>query len=185
MFIFVNCSYPYQHKTFSEQHNSNNRPQYDNHTKQGTMNRLIGAKMERGTTMYLRNIRIDDENDDQIFRMIKDHCNYSNVRIMSYKVIRNRYANDCVGCKIVIPLSQEHIVMRPEFWPCEVECRRWEIRQSKQRYNYEYEENYTQKGNRYVNNDESYKRNNESYKRNNAIRQKFKYHFYMSFYFCM
>ena len=76
--------------------------------------------------MYLQNIMVEDESDEDIFNMIRAHARFNHLRIMSHKVIRNKYVWDVVGCKIVVPASQEHVALNPGFWPCDIVCRRWE-----------------------------------------------------------
>jgi hypothetical protein len=88
--------------------------------------RLRGIKQEQGSHMYLQNIMVDDDSDEDIFNMIRVHARQNNLRIMSHKVIRNKYVWDVVGCKIVVPTSQEHMALNPGFWPCDILCRRWE-----------------------------------------------------------
>ena len=76
--------------------------------------------------MYLRGIMVENESDEEIFEMIRTHARSNNVRIMSHKVIRHNYVWDVVGCKIVVPASQQHMVLTPGFWPQEIECMDWE-----------------------------------------------------------
>ena len=88
--------------------------------------RLHGATTEQGSHIYLHNILVEDENDEEIFSMIREYAKDNNLRIMSHKVIRNKYTYDVVGCKIVVPASQEKVALNASFWPSNIESRRWE-----------------------------------------------------------
>ena len=53
------------------------------------------------------------------------------MRIMYVNIVRNRYCQDAVGCKIRIPTSQFDLATSIETWPDDVECRKWERRAAK------------------------------------------------------
>jgi len=88
---------------------------------------LRGIREEKSCTLYVKNINVDEEErDEDIGHIVKDYAKQRNIRVMSTKVIRNKYVQDVVGCKLVIPQSQEHFVLAAEFWPHGITCRRWE-----------------------------------------------------------
>jgi hypothetical protein len=87
---------------------------------------LTGVQQERGTFLYLENIKVDDESFKQVGKMVKEYAITKGIRVMSNRVIKNRYCHDSVGCKVLVPESQEHIALNPDTWPSQVSCRRWE-----------------------------------------------------------
>ena len=87
---------------------------------------LRGMKQERGSTLYVKNIAVEDETDEEIGQMVKEHCKEHGIRVTYYRVMRYRAASDVVGCRIVVPQSQEHLALSPHIWPANVEVRRWE-----------------------------------------------------------
>ena len=109
---------------------------------------LKGIKQEKGCFLYLSqiNIEIGDTNHD-ICDMIRCHSSFIDLRIMSVKVIRNRYCDYVVGCRIKVPEAQEQIALNEESWPDEVSCRRWEMYPEKfqqQRQDQGYDKQYDQ-----------------------------------------
>jgi hypothetical protein len=104
------------------------------------------VKQEKGSALYVQNIGVEEESDEDIGQMIKDYAREQGMRVMKYKVIRYRACYDTVGCRIIVPESQEHIALDPQSWPSEVTCRRWEYRESwyrkkENRYNNRYNHN--------------------------------------------
>ena len=90
---------------------------------------LRGVKRERGITMYLSGIEVDDESDEDIVHMIKEHAKDKGLRVMGHTIIRTWRYPYVVGCKIVIPENQEYISLNPDTWPADVSCRKWEKQQ--------------------------------------------------------
>jgi len=87
---------------------------------------LRGCKPEKLATLYLENIqKSDDDNNQDILHAVKAHGRANGVRIVSAYTVRNRFCQDVVGCKIVIPVSQADKVMTPGFWAEEITCREW------------------------------------------------------------
>ena len=130
--------------------------------KQNTYRRpLRGVKQEKGSALYLQNIGVEDESDEDIGQMIKEYVREKGMRIMKYKVIRYRACYDTVGCRIIVPESQEHMALDPQSWPSEVKCRRWESPESW----------YKNKPNRYngghYDNDNGYDRFEDKYEESN------------------
>jgi len=106
--------------------------------------RIRGIKQEKGVALYLENIAVDEANHDEICKNVKIYAKNKGIRIMTIKAIRNRYCEDVIGCKIMVPESHEHIALNLETWPQSVHCRRWEQKPRRQgRYNErEYTDNY-------------------------------------------
>ena len=68
---------------------------------------LKGQKPVKSKMLYVRNIRREDEqNDDEIIKMVKLHAKYYGVRVVSARIIRNRYDDDIVACKITVTDSE-------------------------------------------------------------------------------
>ena len=101
-------------------------PQEYARASQPTTHKLRGMKPEKGVALYLKNINIGWETDEEIGNMVKDHAKRHAIRIMSYKVMRYRACNDVVGCRIFVPQSMEQLALDPKMWPSEIDCRRWE-----------------------------------------------------------
>ena len=60
--------------------------------------------------------------------MVKQYGCHKDVRIMSARVVHNRFDDDIVGCKITVPEADVESVTSRAFWPAEVECRLWTVR---------------------------------------------------------
>ena len=81
----------------------------------------------RNPALYVTGIAVDCESDEEIGEKVKEHLRLNCVRVMKFKVIRLRAVHDVVGCRIIVPQSQEHIPLNPEIWPDQyIKCRRWE-----------------------------------------------------------
>ena len=87
---------------------------------------LRGVKSEKGTPIYVKNIAVDGESDYEIASVVQDHCKEIGLRVMSHRIIKYRGVYDVVGCRIVVPQSQEYMALDYKNWPDEVEVRRWE-----------------------------------------------------------
>ena len=87
---------------------------------------ISGLKREPNTLMYVRNIVVNDRSDDEICRDMKLFGKSIGLRIMYTAIVRNRYCEDVVGCKIRIPTSQIDEATDIATWPDDIECRKWE-----------------------------------------------------------
>ncbi|CAH1803237.1 unnamed protein product [Owenia fusiformis] len=87
---------------------------------------LTGLKFERTKTVYVSNIRMDfnDEDDDVIDR-VKSHATSINLNIIKIVVVHNRFNRYRVGCKMDIPESGLDDALDSENWPHPIECRVW------------------------------------------------------------
>jgi len=116
---------------------------------------LKGVKQEKGVSLYLANIAVDEDSIDVICCKVKQYANQRGIRVMNIKAIRNHFCEDVIGCRITVPESHEHIALGENTWPHSVCCRKWEQRPSRNsRYN-RYE-NYTSH-NSYENDNSFYK----------------------------
>ena len=100
---------------------------YQRHVTRTSQPGLRGQRQEQGSALYVSGIAVDNESDDEVGEMVKDHLRQSGVRVMKFKIIRLRAVHDVVGCRIIVPQSQEHIPLNPDIWPDQyVKCRRGE-----------------------------------------------------------
>ena len=95
---------------------------------------ITGLKREPSTLMYVRNIAVNDRSDDDVCRDIKIFGKMVGLRVMYAGIVKNRYCQDVVGCKIRIPVCQIEKATDIQTWPDDVECRKWEKR-AQQGYN--------------------------------------------------
>ncbi len=110
-----------QYRKDMQQHNG----RYNN--KSSSETRMFrGAKREKGTNMYISGIEVDDETDEDIYLMIKDHAKQQGIRIMGHHIIRTKKYPYIVGCKIFMPENQQYIALNPDSWPEDIQCRKWE-----------------------------------------------------------
>lgn len=99
---------------------------------------LAGAKYEVAEWMYVTNISMSlDDTEEDICRRIKQYAGNEGIRVMSARVIKNRYCDDVVGCKISVPQRQSDSLLYDDFWPSNIGCRKWSGR--KQRDNKEWD----------------------------------------------
>jgi len=96
-------------------------------TRSNLASRLRGVRKEEPCSLYLKNIYVDEnDSDETIGNIVKDFAKNQHIRIMNIKVIRYKAVQDVVGCRIVIPLTQEKIACAAKCWPDNVTCRLWE-----------------------------------------------------------
>ena len=87
----------------------------------------MGRSPVKSTFLYVKNIYQEEgTTDDDIIKQVKSHCSYYGIRVMSARVIKNRFVDDVVGCKITVPEDQAHLCLRNHFWPKPIECREWQ-----------------------------------------------------------
>lgn len=87
---------------------------------------LTGQRPEEAATMYLENIRKDDDcSKDDIVQMVKEHARNNGLRIMSAWIVLNKVCHDVVGCRITIPVRSMDKAVSEGFWPDGIHCRRW------------------------------------------------------------
>ena len=88
--------------------------------------KLSGIAQEQSVALYVQNIkRKPDMSLGKIASLVKNHLKDKGVRCISAQVIRNRYVDDTVGCKIFVPLRQRDKVIGIKIWPDNVRCREW------------------------------------------------------------
>jgi hypothetical protein len=88
---------------------------------------LKGCRPEELITVYLEHIQKgDNDTNEDITQTVRTHGRSKGVRVVSAYTVRNRFCQDVVGCKIVVPVAQALKVMAPGFWAEEITCREWE-----------------------------------------------------------
>ncbi len=76
----------------------------------------------------MRNIEANDRTEEEICQDVKDYATSVGIRVMHTHIIRNRFCDDVVGCKIRVPTSQVEKAITWDTWPDDIECRLWEKR---------------------------------------------------------
>jgi hypothetical protein len=107
-------------------HGNRRRVQYS----QGTT-LLIGAKPERSTILYLKNIYTEEREDELLCKDIKSYGRQVGIRIMTTDIVHNRYCEDIVGCRIRVPMTQVDKALSIETWPDDITCRKWETKNNR------------------------------------------------------
>ena len=115
-------SLPIEQERMQQQHQQHNSYGDNNYRRR----QLRGVRKEKATSMYLSGIEIEEETNEDIVRIVKDHAWDKGIRIMGHHVIRTKRFPYVVGCKIVLPETQEYLALSPDTWPEEVSCRKWE-----------------------------------------------------------
>ncbi len=89
---------------------------------------ISGKKWEPATLLYVRNIETGNLTDEEICQDVKDYGTSVGIRIMYAHIVRNRFCEDVVGCKILVPDTKVEQATSWGTWPDDIECRKWEKR---------------------------------------------------------
>ncbi|CAH1791414.1 unnamed protein product [Owenia fusiformis] len=101
----------------------------DNAQTTRTKRGLRGIAFERSKTLYLENIcQEESESDDDTIKIVKEHANSKDIKILQVYVVHNRVNSYRVGCKIIVPLSTASKAMESDMWPTPIACREWRTR---------------------------------------------------------
>ena len=120
------CTKPKQHTTRrnSELGAASNTP--------NSPKSLKGYIPEKITDLYLENVRRDDGDSDQaITQAVKRHANRHGVIVRSVRIVKNRFCDNMVGCRIQVPVYDVQRALNNSNWPPKVKCRKWERRPRK------------------------------------------------------
>ena len=94
--------------------------------KKESKKKISGMAQEQSVCLYVQNIRRDSGTTmGEIASLVKSHLKENDVRCLYARAIRNKYVDDTVGCKIVVPLRQKDEVIGIKIWPDNVRCREW------------------------------------------------------------
>ena len=91
---------------------------------------ISGARWEKSTALYVRNINREERSGKDISQDVRECGRLGEVRFMQVDVVKNRYCEDVVGCRIRVPTSQVERVTSIEFWPDDIVCRGWKSRRA-------------------------------------------------------
>ncbi len=58
--------------------------------------------------------------------MVRDHVKSNRLRLLTGRVVKNRYSDETCGCRITVPEDKADNYMTPDFWPTGIKCRHWE-----------------------------------------------------------
>ena len=79
---------------------------------------LAGQRPVKTKMLYVRNIyRVQDQIDEDIMLQVKQHAKKKGVRVMATRLIKNHFAEDIVGCRVTLPLSNVDEMLDIRFWP--------------------------------------------------------------------
>ena len=109
----------------TEKNNNGTSKRIVSHPGTNKQTLISGARWEKSATLYVRNISRADRSDEDVCKDVRSYGTLSGVRFMQVDVVKNRYCQDVVGCRIKVPASQADTVTSVEFWPDDVECREW------------------------------------------------------------
>ena len=88
--------------------------------------KLSGISQEQSVCLYVQNIKRNDNSTlGEIASLVRSHLKGNGIRCLSAQVIRNRFVEDTVGCKIMVPLRQKDEVIGIKIWPDKIRCREW------------------------------------------------------------
>ena len=88
---------------------------------------VVGRSPVKSSCLYVKNISQEEGvSDEDIIEQVKSHAAYYGVKIMSARVVKNRFADNIVGCRITVPDEDAHLCLRNYIWPKPIECREWE-----------------------------------------------------------
>ncbi|CAH1788380.1 unnamed protein product [Owenia fusiformis] len=91
------------------------------------MKGLKGASFERSQSLYLENIQMDDnDTDDDIIALVKEHAKRKGIKLMQAYVIHNRFSMYRVGVRMTVPVSSADKAVEDDSWPAPIKCRQWQ-----------------------------------------------------------
>jgi hypothetical protein len=145
-------------KTVSYQRNNNIIGRACGETKD-----LKGVPVEKAKRIYLRNVYVNvDDREAEIKERVRKYAVARGLRIMGINIVTNRYIEDVVGCKMLVPEPQLSKALAPDFWPENTNCRLWYEKPNGRHNGFRNgsKDNYSQKGNfRSSRSDERYENN--------------------------
>ena len=118
---------------------------------------LKGAVQEQTVQMYIKNIEIDNlKQIDKVKEKVSNYLQKNGVKVFKMQVIRNRYVDTTIGCRITIRDSQREKIEQKSFWPAGIECRQWGRKRQYREYASDEENSY---GNRWSDKYDRHNRN--------------------------
>ena len=103
-----------------------NRRDYKNTRQDSDKSGLRGVKSQKPIYVYLRNVYVEnDDSEHDLKSKVREHALARNVRIMNIHIKYNRFTDDVVGCKLAVPAQCIETVLQDNFWPEEIDCKKW------------------------------------------------------------
>ena len=85
--------------------------------------------------LYLPNIsRHPDDTLGEVAEIVREYGKNGGLNIISSRVVRNRFTDNTVGCRITVPERQVDDALGSRMWPSGMKCRRWEKREKSDEY---------------------------------------------------
>ena len=88
--------------------------------------RLQGVRRMETVPLYVTNIQVEDETDGDVASMVIDYAKSRGIKVANSYIIRYKGCAHAVGCKVMVGVEYVEIALRPETWPEDIACRRWE-----------------------------------------------------------
>ena len=130
--------------------------------------RLLTASTQtksRVAELYLPNItRYTDDTLGDVAERVREHGKRGGLNIIASRIVRNRFNDNIVGCRITVPERQQDDALGNRVWPAGIKCRRWEKREKSD----EYQKSHSRQRNQLNHNQRSHinwSENDEGYER--------------------
>ena len=76
--------------------------------------------------MHIKNIEIEHVTQiNRVHKKIKKYLENKGVKVFKMEIVRNRFVDTTVGCRVTIKESQKEELEKSDFWPEGIECRAW------------------------------------------------------------
>lgn len=76
--------------------------------------------------LYIANVeKLPNDSIQDIKYKIINCAGKGDVKVLNVWVVKNRYREDMVGCKITVPIDQYEKALEGRFWPENIKSRRW------------------------------------------------------------
>jgi hypothetical protein len=118
--------------------------------------------------MYVKNIEVESkEKVQQAEEKVRKYLQNKEIYVYKAQVIKNRFADTIVGCKITVAEQVKEKLEGSFFWPDHIECRpwgrKWQMKpnreESNERGHHEADDNYYRR--KYDDNERRYDRHND------------------------
>jgi hypothetical protein len=93
---------------------------------------LRGVKREASSFIYIQGIYVGvEDTESDVKAEVRKYATTKGLRVMAIHIITNKYCEDVVGCKLAIPESQVETALSSDFWPVDMNFRRWKHKSSR------------------------------------------------------
>ena len=84
---------------------------------------------KRVAELYLPNITVHPGDTlAEIAERVREHAKFNGLHVITSRVVRNRYSDETVGCRITVPERQKDDALGNRIWPEGMKCRNWNSR---------------------------------------------------------